>query len=179
VERRAKNNPRPAPERAAQRHQRIVAEARDLVEDRPRSCELCRRRMRYWPDGEKTTQRAFGRYFSWRCDLCFFVSDIVVAALAGHTLSPVQVLRGRLIQAEALTAHLDELMSARADELLDAAMDELCRQLQLVGEQVHAASLAIVHGRNIVLYADMQLGKKDLAGRYIPWTPHPPAPAQA
>lgn len=178
--RKAKTNPA-GTERAAQRRQRIVDEARDLVEDRPRSCELCRRRMRYWPDGEQTIQRGFGRYFSWRCDVCFFVSDIVVAALAGHAISPVQVLRGRLVQAEALTAHLDELLSvpAPADELLDAAMDELCRQLQLVGEQVHAASLAILHGRNIVLYADMQLGKKDLAGRYIPWTPHPPARAQA
>ncbi|HRI49666.1 MAG TPA: hypothetical protein PLW65_05745 [Pseudomonadota bacterium] len=164
------------PESAAQRRRRIFAEAQDLVEDRALRCELCQRRMRYWPVGEKTVQRAAGRYFSWRCDGCFFAGEIVAAALAGHALSPVQLREGRLQQAAAVTEHLEELQAEPPSELVAAALERLGLQLQALAEQIEAATTAIARGRGIVLYSDAQLGH---APRHIPWTPHPPAPAQA
>ena len=121
-----------------QRRRRIFAEAQDLVDDRALRCELCQRRMRYWPVGEKTVQRAAGRYFSWRCDGCFFAGEIVAAALAGHALSPVQLREGRLQQAAALTEHLEELQAEPPSELLTAALERLGLQLQAIGEQIEA-----------------------------------------
>jgi hypothetical protein len=165
-----------APESAVLRRRRLVAEAQELVDDQAVRCELCQRRMRYWPAAEKTVQRAAGRYFSWRCDGCFFAGEIVAAALAGHTLSPVQLREGRLQQAAAVTEHLAELQTEPACELFDAALERLGLQLQALGEQIEAATVAIARGRGIVLYADAQLGHTP---RHVLWTPHPPAPAQA
>ena len=159
--------------------QRLLFEAQDLVADRALPCELCRQRMRYWPVGKKTVQRAAGRYFSWRCDVCFFAGQVVAAALAGHALSPVEIRQGRWQQVVALTEHLEELQSAPPSELFEAAMDRLGLQLQAMAEQIDALTAAIARGRGIVLYADAQLSRLDPGARHIPWTPHPPAPAQA
>lgn len=168
-----------SPETPTQRRRRILAEAKELVEDRAVRCELCRQRMRYWPVGSKTRLRAAGRYFSWRCDGCFFAGDIVAAALAGDAFSPVQLWQGRMAQAEALSEHLAELAGEPPSELTDAALARLGLQLQAVAEQLAAAATAIARGRGFVLYADARLGPGDRARPYAPWTPHPPAPAQA
>lgn len=168
-----------SPETPAQRRRRILVEAQDLVEDRAVRCELCRQRMRYWPVGEKTHTRAAGRYFSWRCDGCYFAGEIVAAALAGDALSPVQVWQGRMAQAEALTEHWAELGSEPPSALIDEALARVGLQLQAVAEQLEAASAAIARGRGIVLYTDARLGPGERAQPYAPWTPHPPAPAQA
>jgi hypothetical protein len=153
------------------------AEAQELVEDRAVPCELCRQRMRYWPVGKKTVQRAAGRYYSWRCDGCFFVGDIVAAALAGQTLSPVEIRDGRWQQVQALTEHLEELLAAPPCELYDEALSCVSRQLQELAEQIEALTAAIDRGRGIVLYADTQLGRLEPMARHLPWTPHPPAQA--
>lgn len=157
----------------------MIAEARDLVEDRALPCELCRQRMRYWPVGPKTVQRAAGRYYSWRCDGCFFAGAVVAAALAGQTVSPAEIQKGRCQQAVALTEHLEELLAAPPSELYAAALTRLGLQLQAAAEQIEAVSAAIARGNGIVLYADAQLERLAPTVRHIPWTPHPPAPAQA
>lgn len=169
-------------ETAAQRRRRILAEAQDLVDDTAIRCELCGDRMRYWPVGVKTKLRAAGRYFSWRCDGCFFASELVAAALAGDKFSPVQLWHGRMSQAHALTEHFNELVdeqAAQPAELLDDALARLGLQLQAVAEQLEAAAAAIARGRNIVLYTDARLRPGERSKPYVPWTPHPPAPAQA
>ena len=52
----------------------LLAEARDLVRDRAILCELCRRRMRYFPASDEEAVRGFGRalagnYFAFFCRL--------------------------------------------------------------------------------------------------------------
>lgn len=166
-------------ETVAQRQRRILAEARELVEDQAVRCELCQERMRYWPSGAKTKLRAAGRYFSWRCDGCFFACEVVAAALAGDSFSPVQLWQGRMSQALALTEHLEELAAQPPSELGTAALERLGLQLQTVAEQLDAAAAAITRGRGIVLYSDARHGQSARSRAYVPWTPHPPAPAQA
>jgi hypothetical protein len=39
----------------------LLAEAHDLVNDRALPCELCRRRMRYFPERSDVAVRCYGR----------------------------------------------------------------------------------------------------------------------
>lgn len=166
-------------ETVAQRRRRILAEAQELVDDHAVRCDLCQERMRYWPSGAKTKVRAAGRYFSWRCDGCFFACEVVAAALAGDPFSPVQLWHGRMAQAQALTEHFAELAAEPPSELAAAALERLGLQLQAVAEQLEAAAAAIARGRGIVLYSDARHSQGARSFAYVPWTPHPPAPAQA
>ncbi len=146
-------------ETPAQKRERLLREARDLVEDRARRCELCGERMRYWPQGAKTAQRAAGRYSSWRCDLCHLGPHHFAAALEGRALSPAEELHSRRHQAATLVEHFEELEEAakplrgEAAELFPEALERLCLQMQQMAETMDALAQRIEEENDIVLFS--------------------------
>ena len=114
----------------------LLAEARDLVSDRAIRCELCRRRMRYFPAGDEEVVRGFGRGFSWRCEGCMAGPLIVAARLSGRGILPIDWYGHWHTIATAIIEQAQDLRRAHARHrlpLFAAALERLCMQLQLVG----------------------------------------------
>ena len=126
----------------------LLAEAQDLVSDRARRCELCRRRMRYFPVRGQVTLRAFGRRHSWRCLDCIAGGRMLAAMMSGEGMLPADWLRLYVDLAADLTTQFDELQRAHTrhrQPVLATALDGLCMQLQIVGEAMadHADAAAL------------------------------------
>jgi len=114
----------------------LLAEARDLVDDRAIRCDLCRRRMRYFPVRGEVVVRCFGRGFSWRCEGCTAGPLIVAARLSGRGILPIDWYRYWHTLATAIMEQTRDLRRAHARHrlpLFAAALERLCMQLQLVG----------------------------------------------
>lgn len=139
-------------ETQAQRQERLIVEARDLVADLAQRCQHCRKRMRYFPDRGQTVRRAAGRTNAWRCDACYFGSERLLAALEGRELSPVAIWQGLYRQTEVLWEHFEELRQEVASELFAEAIERLCMQLQEVMERIEALERAIERKTNLVLF---------------------------
>ena len=126
----------------------LLAEAHDLVSDRALRCELCRRRMRYFPVRGQVTVRAFGRRHSWRCLDCIAGGRMMAALLSGDGMLPADWLRLSADMAADLSTQFDELRRAHAGHprpVLATALDCLGMQPQIVGEAMadHADAAAL------------------------------------
>lgn len=115
----------------------LLAEVRDLVSDRALRCELCRRRMRYFPVRGEVVVRCFGRGLGWRCMPCMAGGIVVHSYLSGQGILPMQWLRHWQAIAAAIGIQYHDVSRAHARHRLPLfadALDSLCMQLQLVGE---------------------------------------------
>jgi hypothetical protein len=117
-----------------QRWRRINREAQDLVEDRGRPCDLCRRRMRYFPVRGRVVVRAPSRYLGWRCITCAFSSLYFSAMLSGKGVSPKEQRECMQSLAVDLVEQFGDLSSEQTTPLFEEARERLCRQMQAVGE---------------------------------------------
>jgi hypothetical protein len=70
----------------------LLAEAHDLVSDRALPCELCRRRMRYFPVRGDVAMRCYRRGYGWRCLACTAGAVIVGSRLSGRGILPIDWL---------------------------------------------------------------------------------------
>ena len=115
----------------------LLAEARDLVRDRAICCELCRRRMRYFPASEEEVVRCFGRGFGWRCESCMAAPLVVASRLSGRGILPIDWYGHWHTIAEEILAQHRDLSRAHTRQRLPVfadALDRLWMQLQLVGQ---------------------------------------------
>jgi hypothetical protein len=132
----------------------LLAEARDLVRDRAILCELCRRRMRYFPASDEEVVRGFGRGFNWRCESCMAGPLVVASRLTGRGILPIDWYRQWHTIAAAIVIQYTELSRAHARHrlpLFAAALDRLCMQLQLIGQVLADYGDAVALGNVIPL----------------------------
>lgn len=134
-----------------QRRLRLIAEAQDLVEDRARLCDLCRRRMRYFPVRGETIVRNPARQWSWRCYACASSPMRIAAFLAGQGIPVEKELEYCRQIAADLVERFEELKREKATPLLDEAMERLCWQMQAMGEAMSLCEEAIALGNLIVM----------------------------
>ncbi len=130
----------------------LLAEAHDLVSDRALPCELCRRRMRYFPVRGQVTVRAFGPRLNWRCMQCVAGGHMMASLLSGDGIVPADSLKLWVGMAGDLLEQCEELSRAhtkRPRPLFAEALDRLYMQLQIAGEAIaeHADAVAL---RNVV-----------------------------
>lgn len=115
----------------------VLAKAQELVSGRALPCELCRRRMRYFPVRGEVVVRCFGRGLGWRCMPCMAGGIVVHSYLSGQGILPMQWLRHWQAIAAAIGIQYHDVSRAHARHRLPLfadALDSLCMQLQLVGE---------------------------------------------
>jgi hypothetical protein len=147
----------------------LLAEARDLVRDRAILCELCRRRMRYFPASDEEAVRGFGRGFDWRCESCMAGPLVVASRLTGRGILPIDWYRHWQAIAAAIVAQYRDLSRAHARHRLPLfadALDRLCMQLQLVGQVLADYGDAVALGNVIPLnvrQAQPAFGRRDPA----------------
>lgn len=130
----------------------LLAEAQDLVSDRALPCELCRRRMRYFPVRGQVAVRAFGRRINWRCMQCVVGGRMMASLSSGEGILPADWLKLWASIAADLLEQCEELSHADASRprpVFAAALERLYMQQQLAGEaiaeQADAAAL-----RNVI-----------------------------
>jgi hypothetical protein len=115
----------------------LLVEVRDLVSDRALRCELCRRRMRYFPVRGEVVVRCYGRGLGWRCMQCMAGGLVVDSYLSGRGILPMQWLEHWHAIGAAIVIQYNDVSRAYARHRLPLfadALDRLCIQLQLVGE---------------------------------------------
>jgi len=130
----------------------VLAEAQELVSDRALPCELCRRRMRYFPVRGQVTVRAFGARLNWRCMQCVAGGHMMASLLSGEGIVPADSLKLWAGMAADLLELCEELSRAHAKRprpLFAEALERLYMQLQIAGEAIgeHADAVAL---RNVI-----------------------------
>lgn len=125
----------------------LLAEAHGLVSDRALPCELCRRRLRYFPVRGQVAARAFGVRLNWRCMQCVAGGHMMSSLLTGEGILPADWLKLRAGMAADLPELCEELSRAHAKRprpLFAAALKRLYMQLQIAGEAIaeHADAAA-------------------------------------
>ena len=132
----------------------LLAEARDLVGDRALPCELCRRRMRYFPVRGDVAVRCYGRGYGWRCLACTAGAVIVGSRLSGRSILPIDWLEHWQGLAAAIMAQYKDVSRAHARHRLPLfadALERLCMQLQLVGQALADSGDAVALGNVLPL----------------------------
>lgn len=120
----------------------LLAEAHDLVSDRALPCELCRRRMRYFPVRGQVTVRAFGARLNWRCMQCVAGGHMMASLLSGEGIVPADSLKLWAGMAADLLEQCEERSRAHAKRprpLFAAAVERWYSQLQIAGEEISSA----------------------------------------
>ena len=136
----------------------VLAEAQDLVSDRALPCDLCRRRMRYFPVRGDVAVRCYGRGYGWRCLACTSGAVIVAARLSGRGILPIDWLEHWQAIAAAILAQYKDVSRAHArhrQSLYADALERLCMQLQLVGQALADSGDAVALG-NVLPLVTMQ-----------------------
>ena len=132
----------------------VLAEAQDPVSDRALPCELCRRRMRYFPVRGNVALRGYGRGYGWRCLACTSGAVIVAARLSGRGIFPIDWLEHWQTIASAIVAQYKDVSCAYARHRLPLfadALERLCMQLQLVGQALADSGDAVALGNVLPL----------------------------
>ena len=145
----------------------LLAEAQDLVSDRALPCDLCRRRMRYFPVRGDVAVRCYGRGYGWRCLACTVGAVVVGSHFSGRGILPIDWLRHWQAIAAAIVAQFRDVSRAHARHglpLFADALDRLCMQLQLVGPVLADYGDAVALGNVIPLNLRASLGTGDRRG---------------
>ena len=108
----------------------LEQEVRDLARDRPRRCDGCNRRMRYWPTENVPVQRAGSRGGSARCHACQIAPELIDAMLHKRPPDLEWILDVRARQIVSMAQQLDELLVLPATAEGRRACDRLCCLLQ-------------------------------------------------
>ena len=156
----------------------VLAEAQDLVGDRALPCELCRRRMRYFPVRGDVAVRGYGRGYGWRCLACTAGAVIVGSRLSGRGILPIDWLEHWQAIAAAILGQYSDLSRAYVRHRLPLfadALERLCMQLQLVGSALADSGDAVALGNVLPLNLRASLGTSERRGhRGGAFAPTPP-----
>lgn len=145
----------------------VLAEAQELVSDRALPCELCRRRMRYFPVRGDVAVRCYGRGYGWRCLACTAGAVIVGSRLSGRGILPIDWLEHWQAIAAAIMAQYKDVSRAHARHRLPLfadALERLCMQLQLVGQALADSGDAVALGNVLPLNLRASLAPSDRRG---------------
>ena len=145
----------------------LLAEAQDLVGDRALPCELCRRRMRYFPVRGDVAVRCYGRGYGWRCLACTAGAVLVGSRLSGRGLLPIDWLEHWQAIAAAILAQYKDVSRAYArhcQPLFADALERLCMQLQLVGQALADSGDAVALGNVLPLNLRASRGTSERRG---------------
>ena len=132
----------------------LLAEAQELVSDRALPCELCRRRMRYFPARGDVVVRCYGRGYGWRCLRCTAGAVIVDSLLSQRGILPIDWLEHWQAIAAAILGQYSDLSRAYVRHRLPLfadALERLCMQLQLVGQALADSGDAVALGNVLPL----------------------------
>jgi len=132
----------------------LLAEAQDLASDRAMPCDLCRRRMRYFPVRGDVALRCYGRGYGWRCLACTSGAVIVESLLSRRGILPIDWLEHWQAIAAAIMAQYQDVSHAYARSRLPLfadALERLCMQLQLVGQALADSGDAVALGNVLPL----------------------------
>lgn len=145
----------------------VLAEVQDLVSDRALPCELCRRRMRYFPVRGDVAVRCYGRGYAWRCLACTAGAVVVGSRLSGRGILPIDWLEHWQAIAAAILAQYRDVSRAYARHRLPLfadALERLCMQLQLVGQALADSGDAVALGNVLPLRLRASLAPSDRRG---------------
>lgn len=146
----------------------LRAEAQELVDDRALRCELCRRRMRYFPVRGDVVVRCYGRGYDWRCMDCAAGAVVIAAQLSGRGILPGEWFAHWHDLATAILAQYRDMSRAHArrrSALFAEALERLCMQLQVAGQLMAGYGDAVALGNVLPFRLRGGLSLSALLGR--------------